>query len=144
MKRELILKPAEPATSTSHGKVESTCAYYAPVELSPLIVDWFKANEYKDSLDNKTKKLLIDSSQGRNRFRIRFGHHAIKNQIVHLVQEDNDMPVFTVYDAKTTGKHLMDLLYQGRRKTPTIRRIVCSVSEEASVSERLNEQGKPL
>ena len=36
------------------------------------------------------------------------------------------------------------IVYSGRRKTPTIRRIVYSVSEEASVSERLNEQGKPL
>ena len=35
-------------------------------------------------------------------------------------------------------------VYLGRRKTPTFRRNVCSVSEEASVSERLNEQGKPL
>jgi len=51
-------------------------------------------------------------------------------QLLKAVQEELDFPV--------------DSFYLGRRKTPTFRRNVCSVSEEASVSERPNEQGKPL
>ncbi len=48
-----------------------------------------------------------------------------------------------LYAQGNTGEKTQEI-YLGRRKTSTFQRKVCSVSEEASVSERPNEQGKPL